>query len=291
MVGHYERVGERMLDFAAGRPITLQRFPQGIEGKGFMQKNAAKHFPSSIRRYPVAKRDGGDTVYPIVDEAGDFAYLANQNTVTFHMWTSSAERPMHPDWMVIDLDPEAGDVEKVRLATRTIERVLSSFGIVGFVMATGSKGFHVWVPLDGSSGFDDVSLVARAIAGLAVKQEHRITDDGVPEEEPRRTGVRRLAQKHTDGDCGRAVLTPAPPRCTRRRSNSVGRARRHRTNRMDDRLAGRSARGRHCDPGTAASGRRHRRRRAKRGSRPRHPTRPLRTPALSPATGRSFGRP
>jgi len=171
MVGHYERVGAHMLAFAAGRPITLQRFPQGIEGKGFMQKNAAQHFPSSIRRYPVAKRDGGDTVYPIVDEAADFAYLANQNTVTFHMWTSSADRPMHPDWMVIDLDPEAGDVEKVRLATRTIEGVLSSFGIVGFVMATGSKGFHVWVPLDGSSGFDDVSLAARALAGLAVMQE------------------------------------------------------------------------------------------------------------------------
>ena len=112
VVAHYERVAERMLDFCAGRPLTLQRFPRGIDAKGFMQKNAADHFPDSIRRLPVPKRSGGETLYPVVDRPDDLAYLANQNTVTFHMWTSSAARPGRPDWMVIDLDPEAGDLSR-----------------------------------------------------------------------------------------------------------------------------------------------------------------------------------
>lgn len=170
VVRHYERVGKHMLRYVAGRPLTLQRFPQGIEAKGFMQKNAADHFPASIRRLPVPKRDGGETVYPVVDHAEDLAYLANQNTITFHMWTSSAAGPGRPDWMIIDLDPEAGDVDGARRATRAIGDVLDAFDIRAFPLATGSKGFHLWVPLDGTAGFDDISRASRAIAGLAVQQ-------------------------------------------------------------------------------------------------------------------------
>ncbi len=168
VVAHVERVASSMLGFVSGRPLTLQRFPRGIDAKGFMQKNAAEHFPDSIARLSVPKRGGGDTLYPVVDRAEDLAYLANQNTITFHMWTSSAERPGHPDWLILDLDPEAGDLDGVRVATRAVHTLLESFGLASFVLATGSKGFHVWVPIDGSAGFGDVSLVARALAGLAV---------------------------------------------------------------------------------------------------------------------------
>ncbi len=179
VVAHYERVGPRMLEFLAGRPLTLQRFPRGIEAKGFMQKNAADHFPPSIARLPVPKRGGGETVYPVVDRAEDLAYLANQNTITFHMWTSSAERPDRPDWLVIDLDPEPGDSGSARAATVAVGDVLGSFGIESFPLATGSKGFHVWVPLlplDG--GFTAVALASRAVAGLAVAADpERLTTE------------------------------------------------------------------------------------------------------------------
>jgi len=170
VVAHYESVAPIMLDFLRGRPLTLQRFPSGIDAKGFMQKNAAKHFPDSIRRLPVPKRGGGETVYPVVDQADDIAYLANQNTITFHMWTSSADRPGQPDWMVIDLDPEGGDTDGARKATTAVAEILDRFEVSSTILATGSKGFHLWVPLDGAAGFDDVSQVSRAIAGLAVAE-------------------------------------------------------------------------------------------------------------------------
>nr|WHW29318.1 putative ATP-dependent DNA ligase [uncultured bacterium] len=178
LVGHYERVGHRMIEFLAGRPLTLQRFPSGIEKKGFMQKNAGDHFPDSIGRESVPKRGGGETVYSVVDRAEDLAYLANQNTVTFHMWTSSAARPNNPDWLVIDLDPEADDLAGVRTATKIVGDLLGSFGLHGFPLATGSKGFHVWVPIDGATGFDQISEVSRALAGMAaLAQPEQLTTE------------------------------------------------------------------------------------------------------------------
>jgi len=167
VVAHYERVGDAMLSFVNNRPLTLQRFPRGIAAKGFMQKNAGKHFPDSIARYPVPKRDGTMTNYPVVTRAADLAYLANQGTVTFHMWTATIDTPHRPDWMVIDLDPEADDLAGVRFATTAMRQVLAEFGLAGFLLATGSKGFHIWVPLDGQMAFDQVSLATRALAGLA----------------------------------------------------------------------------------------------------------------------------
>ena len=191
VVDHVESVADRLLHFAGGRPLTLQRFPRGIDQKGFMQKNASDHFPASIRRFDVPKRGDGVTKYAVVEEAGDFAYLANQNTTTFHMWTSSADAPGQPDWLIIDLDPEDGDIAKVRDATLAIRTVLNRFELDGFVLATGSKGFHVWVRLVEGHDFAAVSSASRAIAGLAVldhpdaltteflkkKREHRVFVD------------------------------------------------------------------------------------------------------------------
>ncbi len=167
MVAHYQLVAPRMLQFMAGRPLTLQRFPGGISSNGFMQKNAADYFPDSIRRFEVPKQGGGATVYPVVDNPDDIAYLANQNTVTFHMWTSSMEHPMHPDWMVLDLDPDEGDVDGVRFATAAIHDLLTEFGVDGFCLATGSSGFHVWMALDRSHTGEEISLASRALAGIA----------------------------------------------------------------------------------------------------------------------------
>lgn len=176
VVAHYERVAPRMLDFAAGRPLTLQRFPRGIGAPGFMQKNAADHFPESIGRYRVPKQDGGTTTYPVVTEADDIAYLANQGTLTFHMWLSGTDAPERPDWLVLDLDPDAADVAGARHATARVRELLAEFEVDAYAVATGSKGFHVWVPLADTIAYEDVALVARALAELAaIRDPQRLT--------------------------------------------------------------------------------------------------------------------
>jgi bifunctional non-homologous end joining protein LigD len=171
VVAHYGRVAPRMLDFMAERPLTLQRFPRGIGAPGFMQKNAADHFPASIRRFTVPKQDGGITSYPVVDAPDDVAYLANQGTLTFHMWLSRTDAPDRPDWLVLDLDPDDGDVAGARHATARIRDLLAEFGIEGFPVATGSSGFHVWVPLADAPGAEEVATATRALASLAAARD------------------------------------------------------------------------------------------------------------------------
>ena len=165
MVGYYASVADLIYPFLADRPLTLERYPRGIEAKGFMQKNAADHFPASIGRYEVQKNDGGMTTYPVVTEPDHVAYLANQGTVSFHVWTSRLPNVDQSDYLVMDLDPTEGDIEGVRSVTRDIGEALDSFGVASLPVATGSKGFHVWAPIE-PLAWDRVSLCARAIAGL-----------------------------------------------------------------------------------------------------------------------------
>ncbi|MEM7285689.1 MAG: non-homologous end-joining DNA ligase [Actinomycetota bacterium] len=170
VVEHYRLVGSAMLRFASRRPLTLQRFPQGIERKGFMQKNAAAHFPESIERHLVPKRDGGETAYPVVTDPGDVAWLANQNTITFHMWLTTVDRPSEADWLVIDLDPPEDQVDAVRSAARVVRALLARHDLAGVPVATGSKGYHVWVPLTPGTTTGAAALAARALAGLAASE-------------------------------------------------------------------------------------------------------------------------
>ena len=166
LVHYYDTVAEAMLPMLLDRPLTLHRFPKGVDAKGFMQKNVGKHFPDSIERFEVPKQEGGTTVYPVVTEADHIPWLANQGTITFHIWTSRI--PHHqPDWMVLDLDPSTGgaDVHEVVLLVRD---VLDEFGLTSHPVVTGSKGFHIWIRLADDHDHHQVALANRALAGLVV---------------------------------------------------------------------------------------------------------------------------
>ncbi|MDH5423091.1 MAG: non-homologous end-joining DNA ligase [Acidimicrobiia bacterium] len=168
MVGYYETIADLIFPFLVARPLTLERYPQGIGTKGFMQKNAADHFPDSIERYEVPKSDGGTTTFPVITEPTDVPYLANQGTVSFHIWTSRVPDTDHPDYFVMDLDPEAGDVGKARSAAEAARDALASFGVESIPVATGSKGYHVWAPIVPDVAWQEVAIAAQSIAGLVV---------------------------------------------------------------------------------------------------------------------------
>jgi bifunctional non-homologous end joining protein LigD len=178
LVGYYRRVAEAMLPMMEGRPLTLHRFPRGVGAKGFMQKNVADHFPESIQRYEVPKQEGGTTVYPIVTEPEHIPWLANQGTITFHIWSSRLPDIEHPDWLILDLDPVAtgtdddgGAVALVQDVAQVTRRILDRFGLASVPVATGSKGFHLWVALDRTEPYDRVALANRALAGLVAAAE------------------------------------------------------------------------------------------------------------------------
>jgi bifunctional non-homologous end joining protein LigD len=163
LVAYYRRVADVMVPHLRGRPLMLQRLPDGIGGAGFYQKDAGDYFPEWIRRVEVSK-EGGRVTHVVCDDEATLAYLAGQACITPHVWLSRADRLEYPDRLVFDLDPSGSDFAAVRATARELRELLDELGLVPFVQTTGSRGLHVVVPLDRSADFDECapSLVLSA---------------------------------------------------------------------------------------------------------------------------------
>jgi bifunctional non-homologous end joining protein LigD len=163
---YYEAVSEWMLQHVQNRPISMQRFPDGIDGGGFFHKNVPDHFPGYVKRVEVEKR-GGTLTQAVVCNVDTLVYLVGQNMITPHVWLSRADRLRQPDRVVFDLDPAPGaDFAAVRRAARRTGELLREIGLEPFAQVTGSKGIHVWTPLRRRATFEEVKPFARAAAEL-----------------------------------------------------------------------------------------------------------------------------
>lgn len=177
LIEHYRRVAPRMVPHMKGRPVSMQRFPEGIEGEGFFQKAAPDYFPDWIRRVTVEK-EGGTVEHAICDNAAALIYLANQNCITPHVWLSQADRLHHPDRLIFDLDPPGEDFDAVRFAAGATRELLRELGLDPFPMTTGGRGIHLLVPLDRRADFDAVRGFARDAAEvLAARHSDRLTTE------------------------------------------------------------------------------------------------------------------
>ena len=165
LAAYYEAIAPLMIPHIRGRPVTMERYPSGIGAKGFMHKNVSKGFPAWLERIEAPKKDG--TVhYPVVQDTRSLLWIANQNCITPHVWISRAPHLYQPDVCVIDLDPSKADEPDVlRSAALGVRDLLAEIGLTSWVKTSGSKGFHIVVPLDGKAGFGNVSRFAHALAG------------------------------------------------------------------------------------------------------------------------------
>jgi bifunctional non-homologous end joining protein LigD len=178
LAGYYERVCEWMLPHVRNRPVSMQRFPGGIEQRGFFHKDVPDYFPAWVRRVQVPKSNGTVT-HALVCDPETLVYLANQNTITPHVWLSRADKVWQPDRMVIDLDPpEGSDFNAVRRAARRTGELLTELGFTPFAQVTGSKGIHVWTPLRRRARHDEVRAFAGDIARvLAARHPDELTSE------------------------------------------------------------------------------------------------------------------
>ena len=178
LLAYYRDVAETMLPHLAGRPLNLQRFPNGVAGHGFWQQGASDHFPDWVRTVTVERRGRGGTVDHVVcEDAATIVYLANLATVTFHAWTSTVEHLARPDLVIIDLDPDPGQgLEVVRAAARAVRAACDDLGLAPFVQTSGSKGYHVVVPLVPGPDVEVVRDFAPELAALgAARDPSRLT--------------------------------------------------------------------------------------------------------------------
>jgi bifunctional non-homologous end joining protein LigD len=168
---HYANVAEAMVPHVRGRPLALQSFPQGISGSGYFVKDAPRHFPKWIATARVPKREGGTIRHVLADDAASLVYLAGQNVVTPHVWTSRADKLERPDRIVFDLDPSVQRFAEVRAAARALGDLLRDLGLAPFAMTTGSRGLHVVVALRRTADYDAVHDFARAVAEAFVAED------------------------------------------------------------------------------------------------------------------------
>jgi len=178
LAAYYERVSEWMLPHLYARPVSMQRFPEGIDGKGFFHKDVPDYFPDWVGRAEGPKAKGTVT-HPIIRDLDSLLYLVNQNTITPHVWTSRADRVFQPDRLVIDLDPAPGsDFTAVRRAALHSGDLMRELGLTPFAQVTGSKGIHVWTPLRRRASFDDVRAFARDMGRvLAARHPDELTTE------------------------------------------------------------------------------------------------------------------
>jgi bifunctional non-homologous end joining protein LigD len=178
LAAYYRDVAPRMLPHVRDRPVSLQRFNAGIDAQGFFQKEIPKGAPPWVRRVRVGKR-GGSVCHVLANDAPTLVWLANQNCITPHVWTSRADRLERPDRMIFDLDP-AGDDDfaLVRRTARELGDLLREAGVEPFAMTTGSKGLHVVVALRRRYGFDAVRAAAAAVASeLVARRPKELTTE------------------------------------------------------------------------------------------------------------------
>lgn len=168
-VNYYKKIAKYILPFVKDRPLTLKRFPNGIQNDKFFQKKIMDYYPKSIKNIQV-KREGKTPIkMPVITDLNSLLYIANQ-VGEFHPWLSKKDKLNYPDRLIFDLDPAKGSFSKVIDAARDLKKILDDLKLPAFLMTTGSKGLHIIIPIKRDKTFDEVRAIAKNIATILVNK-------------------------------------------------------------------------------------------------------------------------
>jgi bifunctional non-homologous end joining protein LigD len=175
LLDYYRRVAAALGPHLSGRPFTMKRYPDGIEGGHFFQKDAPSHMPDWIRRepFPASSRDGKRTrmiSYPLVDDELALLWMVNMGCIDMNAWYSRVDRPDRPDFVLFDLDPadDVGFPETVRVA-QLVRELLDAVGLQSFPKTSGSDGIHVLVPVARRHTYEDTRSFSALVAGTLAR--------------------------------------------------------------------------------------------------------------------------
>lgn len=171
IIKYYADMADAILPFTKDRPISMQRFPEGIHKESFFQKDKSDYFPSWIDTVVVPKESGGFTEYVIINNAATLVYLANQACLTPHLWLSTTKNLKRPDRIIFDLDPSpANTFADVKKAAFALRELLEEIGLQSFAMLTGSKGIHVIIPIKPEYTYTKVRAFTKQIAEVLMQR-------------------------------------------------------------------------------------------------------------------------
>jgi DNA ligase D len=165
-------VGEAFVAANGGRPVSLQRFPEGIDGEQFFSKNPPKGAPDYVRSVMVVYPSARTHPQLVIDEPAAAVWAVQMNTVVFHPWPSRAENSDNPDQLRIDLDPQPGtDFDDAVPAALELRKVLAEAGLDAFIKTSGNRGLHVFAPIEPTREFQEVR---HAVIAAARELERRM---------------------------------------------------------------------------------------------------------------------
>ena len=171
LVDYYRSIAPAMLPYLKDRPLVLTRFPDGIEGKSFFQKDAPAYAPDWLRLETMWSEHAEREIrYFIVEDEEALVYVANMGAIPLHIWSSRVSRLQYPDWCILDLDPKGApftDVVKIALAFR---KLCDEIGLPSFIKTSGSTGLHILVPLGAQYTYEQSRTLGELLARWAVKE-------------------------------------------------------------------------------------------------------------------------
>ena len=174
LIAYYDAIAPWILTYLRDRPVFLTRYPDGISGKSFYQKDAPVFTPDWVRTEMIGSGDGSENRFFVVNDAETLRYLANLGTIPIHMWSSRVASIDHPDWMILDLDPKGAPFANVIQVAHTLKRILDDLELPSFPKTSGASGLHILVPLGARYTYDQSRTFARVLATLTVQREPEI---------------------------------------------------------------------------------------------------------------------
>jgi bifunctional non-homologous end joining protein LigD len=167
LIAYYETVAPLMLPYLRDRPIVLTRYPDGIKGKSFFQKDAPVFVPDWIRTEIVYSKDSDrDIKFFVLDDVESLRYVANMGTIPIHMWSARSGSLEQPDWLVIDLDPKGAPFSQVVEVAKVARRILDELELPSHPKTSGATGLHILIPLGRKYTHAECKTFARLLATL-----------------------------------------------------------------------------------------------------------------------------
>ena len=172
VIAFYSEIAETILPHLRDRPLTLKRYPEGVAGEHFYEKNAPKHTPPWIKTFAVPRSEGGGNInYILCNDRATLIWAANLADIEKHVLLARVPQLNHPTSIVFDLDPgePAGLIECGEVALH-LKKLFETWDLQSFVKVSGSKGLHMSVPLNGDAPYEATQPFAKAVAELVETQ-------------------------------------------------------------------------------------------------------------------------
>jgi bifunctional non-homologous end joining protein LigD len=171
LIEYYRTISPWLLPYLRNRPLVLTRFPDGIDGKSFYQKDAPEFAPDWIRTIPIWSNDTQrDINYFVCDDVESLVYIANLGTIPLHIWMSRVGSLEQPDWCVIDLDPKDATFADVIKCATVLHRICGEIGLPDYVKTTGKTGLHILIPLGRQCTYEQSRYIGELLARLVIRE-------------------------------------------------------------------------------------------------------------------------